>query len=79
MRNVINHVPASTLFIAVKKLGIEEKLSMDLACMAMKKKLDGYQQKVCENHALIAAASLDPYQKGSMLDEKDKESGDSLY
>ena len=30
MSNVINRVEASALFIAVKKLGIEEKLSMDL-------------------------------------------------
>ena len=43
MSNVINRVEASTLFVAVKKLGIEEKLSMDLACMAMKQKLDRYQ------------------------------------
>ena len=71
MRSVINRVEASTLFIAVKKLGIE-KLSMDLACMAMKQKLDRYQQKVWENHAIIAAALLDPYQKGSMLDERTK-------
>ena len=46
MSRVINHVEPSTLFVAVKKLGIEEKLSMDLACMAMKKKLDRYHQKV---------------------------------
>ena len=45
---------------------------MDLACMAMKQKLDRYQQKVWENHAIIAAALLDPYQKGSMLDERTK-------
>ena len=72
MSNVINSVEASTLFVAVKKLGIEEKISMDLACMAMKQKLDSYQQKVWENHAIIAAALLDPYQKGSMLDERTK-------
>ena len=72
MRNVINHVEASKLFVAVKKLGIEEKLSMELACMAMKQKLDRYQQKVWENHDIIAAALLDPYEKGSMLDERTK-------
>ena len=72
MSNVINRVEASTLFVAVKKLGIEEKVSMDLACMAMKVKLDSYQQKVWENHVIIAAALLDPYQKGSMLDERTK-------
>ena len=72
MSNVINHVEASTLFVAVKKLGIEEKLSMDLACMAMKQKLDRNQHKVWENHAIVAAALLDPYQKGSMLDERTK-------
>ena len=43
MSSVINRVEASTLFVAVKKLGIEEKLSLDLACMAIKKKLDMYQ------------------------------------
>ena len=64
MSNVINRVEASTLFVAVKKLGIEEKISMDFACMSMKKKLDSYQQKVWENHAIIAATLLDPYQKG---------------
>ena len=42
MSSVINHVEASTLFIELKKLGIEDKLSMDLACMAMKKKMDRY-------------------------------------
>ena len=72
MSNVINHVKASTLFVVLKKLGIEEKLSMDLACMAMKQKLNRYQQKVWENHAIIAAALLDPYQKGSMLHERTK-------
>ena len=72
MSNVINRVEASTLFVAVKKLGIEEKISMDLACMAMKAKLDSYQHKVWENHVIIAAALLDPYQKGSMLDERTK-------
>ena len=72
MSNVINHIEESTLFVAVKKLGIEEKLSMDLACMAMKQNLDRYQQKVWENHAIIAAALLDPYHKGSMLDERTK-------
>ena len=45
---------------------------MDLACMEMKRKLDSYQQKVWENHVIIAAAILDPYQKGSMLDERTK-------
>ena len=64
MINVINRVEASTLFLAVKKLGIEEKLLMDLECMAMKQKLDRYQEKVCENHAIIAASLLNPYQKG---------------
>ena len=44
MSSVINRVEASTLFVAVKKVGIEEKLSMGLAYMAMKKKLDRYQQ-----------------------------------
>ena len=72
MSSVINHVEASTLFVPVKKLGIEEKLSIDLACMAMKQKLDRYQQKVWENHAIIAAALLDPYQKGSVLNERTK-------
>ena len=72
MSNVINRVEASTLFVAVNKLGIKEKLSMNLACMAMKQKLDRYQQKVWKNHAIIAAALLDPYQKGSMLDERTK-------
>ena len=72
MSNVINRVEASTLFVAVKKLGVEEKISMDLPCIAMKNKLDSYQQKVWENHAIIAAALLDPYQKGSMLDERTK-------
>ena len=43
MTNVINHIEASIPFVAVKKLGIEEKLSMDLACMSMKQKLDKYQ------------------------------------
>ena len=42
MSNMINRVEASTLFVAVKKLGMEEKISMDLACMAMKAKLDSY-------------------------------------
>ena len=42
MSSVINRVEASTLFIALKKLGIEDKLSMDLAYMAMKKKMDRY-------------------------------------
>ena len=46
MSNVINRVEASTLFVAMKKLGIEEKLSMDLACIGMKQKLDMYQEKV---------------------------------
>ena len=46
MSNVIDCVEASTLFVAVKKLGIEDKLSMDLACMAMKQKLDRFQHKV---------------------------------
>ena len=46
MSSVINHVEESTLFVVVKKLGIEEKLSIDLACMAMKQKLDRYQLKV---------------------------------
>ena len=45
---------------------------MDLACMAMKKILDRYQHKVWQNHVIIAAALLDPYQKGSMLDERTK-------
>ena len=70
MISAINRVKASTLFVSVKKLGIKEKLSMDLACMAMKQDLDRYQQKVWGNHAIIAAALLDPYQKGSMLDER---------
>ena len=70
MSSMINHVEASTLFIVVKKLRIEEKLSMDLACMTMK--LDRYQYKVWENHAIIAVALLDPYQKGLMLDERTK-------
>ena len=43
--SVINRIEASTLFVAVKKLGIEERLSMDLACMAMKQKLDKYQKR----------------------------------
>ena len=43
MSSVINRIEASTLFIAVKKLRIEEKLTMDLACMAMKQNLDKYQ------------------------------------
>ena len=42
MTSMINHVEASTFFVAVKKLGIKEKLSMDLACMAMKQRLDRY-------------------------------------
>ena len=42
MSSVINCLEVSTFFVAVKKLGIEEKLSMDLACMAMKQKLDRY-------------------------------------
>ena len=42
MSNVVNRVETLTLFVAVKKLGIEEKLSMDLACVAMKQKLDSY-------------------------------------
>ena len=46
MSSMINGVEASKLFIAVKKLGIEEKLSMDLACMAMKQNLDLYQKNV---------------------------------
>ena len=33
--SVINRVDASTWFVVVKKLGIEEKLLMELACMAM--------------------------------------------
>ena len=70
--SVINRVEASTLFVAGKKLGIKEKLSMDFACMAIKQKLDRCQQKVWENHAIIVAALLDPYQKGSMLDERTK-------
>ena len=40
MSSIINRVEASTLFVEVKKLGIEDKLSMDLACMAMKLKVD---------------------------------------
>ena len=72
MSSVINHVEALTLFVAMKKLGIEEKLSMDLACMAIKQKLDRYQQKVWENHTIIEEVILDPYQKGSMLDERTK-------
>ena len=72
MSSVINRFEVSTLFVAMKKLGIGEKLLMDLACMAMKKKLDRYQKKVWENHAIIAVALLDPYQKGSMLDERTK-------
>ena len=40
MSSVINCLEASTLFVAVKKLGIKEKLSMDLACMTMKQKVD---------------------------------------
>ena len=72
MSSVINHVEASKIFVAMKKLGIEEKLSMDLACMATKQKLDRYQHKVWENHAIIAAALLDPYHKGSVLDERTK-------
>ena len=43
MRNVINRVEALTVFVAVKKLGIKEKPSMNLTCMAMKQKLDRYQ------------------------------------
>ena len=43
MSNVINRVEASTLFVAVNKLGIDEKLSINLACMAMKQKLNRYQ------------------------------------
>ena len=43
MSNVINRIEALTLFVAVKKLGIEEKISMDLACVEMKQKLDSYQ------------------------------------
>ena len=62
MSNVINCIQASTLFVAVKKLGIEDKLLMDLACMAMKKNSDRYQHKVWENHVIIAATLLDPYQ-----------------
>ena len=46
MSSVINCVEALTLFVVVKKLGIEEKLLMDLACMAIKQKLDRYQKKV---------------------------------
>ena len=69
---MINRIEASTMFVVVKKLGIKEKLSMDLTCMAMKEKLDRYQKKVWENHAIIAAALLDPYQKGLMLDERKK-------
>ena len=72
MSSVINRVEASTLFVAVKKLGIKEKLSVDLECMAMKKNFDRHQQKVWENHVIIAAALLDPYQKVSMLDERTK-------
>ena len=69
---MINRVEALKLFLAVKKLGIDDKLLMDLACMALKQKLDRYRQKVWETHAIIAAALLDPYQKGSMLDERTK-------
>ena len=58
MSSIINHVETSTLFIAVKKLGIKENLSMDLACMAMKQKLDRYQKKVWENNTIIAAAPI---------------------
>ena len=72
MSNVINHVEASIVSVAVKKLVIEEKISMDLACMAMKQKLDSYQQKVWENHTIIVADLLDTNQKGSMLDERTK-------
>ena len=72
MSSVINRIESSTLFVAVKKLRIEEKLSMDLSCMDMKQKLDRYEQKVWENYAIIAAALVDPYQKGSMLDERTK-------
>ena len=43
MSSVINFVEASTLFVAMKRLGIEEKLSMDLAYMTMRQKLDRYQ------------------------------------
>ena len=61
---MINHVEALTLFLKVKKMGIEEKLSMDFAYMAMKQKFDRYRQKIWENRAIIAAALLEPYQKG---------------
>ena len=71
MSIVINRIEASSLFVAVKKLGIEDKLSMGFACMAMKQKVDRYMKKVWENHGIIAAALLDPYQKSSMLDESD--------
>ena len=40
--------------------------------MAMKQKFDRYQQKVWENHAIVVATLLDPYEKGSMLDERTK-------
>ena len=46
MSNVINRIEASMLFVVMKKLRIEEKLSMDLACIGMKQKLNRYQQKV---------------------------------
>ena len=35
MNIVINRIEKSTLFVTMKKLGIEEKLSMDLACMVI--------------------------------------------
>ena len=72
MSSVINHIEALSLFLVVKKLGIEEKKLMDLACMAIKKNLDRYQKKVWENHAIIAPTLLDPYQKGLMLNERTK-------
>ena len=72
MSSVINHIEVSTLFLVVKKLRIEEKLSMDVTCMTMKQNFDRYQKKVWKNHVIIEAALLDPYQKGSMLDERTK-------
>ena len=45
---------------------------MDLVCMAILQNWNWYQKKIWENHAIIAVALLDPYQKGSMLDERTK-------
>ena len=41
----------------------------------MKQKLDSYKKKIQENQAIITTTLLDPYHKGSMLDEVIRKEG----